>query len=827
MFIIPLAGISQTTFSGSANLTGNLGNNTTEDTEGTIAISSSLQSVSGGNTSFIKYDNLSNYYGVSLSFGSVAIANRMRAQAGVPFSITINTKRKQFGNQTGPYSGVDKIKIRYGIGQNEQVHRYDVDVQNMPNTVIPDANDKLQTFTINHTFAVGRTEAWIVLEVQEPNAANFTTPYYTTIIIPFVIEGPTLAIVDSLGTTTQPQVPYMVLHKPPGDESEAKILSTQKTCRSFEESYEKDVTNSSRGAVKIGTKGSAGIGVTIDYEIYAEIKGGVSSNDLQIRTNSKETCIEVTNEITTTSLANSNGQATNGDLFIGYGMDMVYGLSRRVNIVGNTIVVDTGLVYAPLTTTIREFVLTEDAILADIVLQQTKVNNLGLSDKDRATAQYQIDAWNDVLVANQNNIANASVKLSGTSPIQVSAGPKVLRSYGTDFTQTASIETKKYLEFTTGFEFKVDIGGSGYTLGHEFTSRNTYGNLSSNSSSGSTVFSYSFEDGDNDSPHGIDVFYVDIYRDPMFGSPVFKLATGTRTSCPYEGGEQRDQPKLEIVGAGTSHTATKNNVTLGTPANFKINLCNTSSDQRTYRLGVTPESITSNLLIQANGATNITSSPTGITVPANSCLYNYDIDVIRPNPSNPVALSNLVIEWYAECEPGIKDSIILNAYWATPPPPVLGALPLENNDRYIFLCQGEQNVTLSTICSNATVPHWYTAEVGGLLLGTGSPFVVSNINPNTRTPYYVSCESDDYVSPRLFFGQLFPSLEPTNNNLNLSGYTQFGYYVANETLEVSAFNINRSFLPTAFRAGKSVTLLPGFETLGERAAFSAEIGGCP
>lgn len=819
---IAFPSVSQSVFSGSTNLTGNLGNNATEDTEGTIAISSSLQSVSGGNASFIKYEDYANYYGVSLSFGSVAVANRLRARAGEQFSITINTKRKKFGNQTGPYAGADKIRIRYGIGKNEQTFRYDVDIQNMPNTEIPDPDDKLQTFTINHTFSVGRSEAWIVLEVLEPNAANFVNPYYTTIVIPVVVEGPTEAIVDSLGVTTEPKKPFLVLHQPPGKQSTASIISTQKTCRSYEETYETDETNSARAAVKFGYKGSLGIGVTVDTEIYAQYGGGVSSNDVEIRTKSDETCVEVTNAISTVALATANNAGTKGDLFIGYGIDLVYGVSRNVNIKNNVIIIDTGLVYAPIPGTMRQFVHTKATILEDIKYQTAIMNNLSLSDKDRATAEYQIDTWNKTLQLNETNIAQATANPAGILTIkEFSPGSNESFSGGLDYTSTTSIETKKYFEFNVGFDFLVDIGGSGYSGGYQFTSRSSYGARKSSSSNNGTVIAYDFIDTDLG-----DLFKVGIYRDPMFGTPVFKLLSGSRTSCPFEGGYQLDQPSLEFNGfSGKSRTL--NNITLGTPANVKINICNNSDYERSYVLKVKEESLPSNMTVLANGGANITSSPITLTVPENSCLFNRDVDITRTLPTVPTEINNLVLEWYPDCEPTIKDSLVINANWATPPPPVLGALPLENNNRYIFLCQGEQDVTLSTNCSNGTVPHWYTSEVGGLLEGTGSPYVVSNINPNTRTSYYVSCESDDYISPRVFYGSLFPSLEPTVNNLSLSGFTQFGFYVANETLEVSAFNINRSYLPTAYRAGRSVTLLPGFETLGERAAFTAEIGGCP
>ena len=41
-----------------------------------------------------------------------------------------------------------------------------------------------------------------------------------------------------------------------------------------------------------------------------------------------------------------------------------------------------------------------------------------------------------------------------------------------------------------------------------------------------------------------DQFIIDVYRDPMFGTPYFKLMPGSKTSCPFEGGQQIDAPKL-------------------------------------------------------------------------------------------------------------------------------------------------------------------------------------------------------------------------------------------------------------------------------------------
>jgi hypothetical protein len=47
--------------------------------------------------------------------------------------------------------------------------------------------------------------------------------------------------------------------------------------------------------------------------------------------------------------------------------------------------------------------------------------------------------------------------------------------------------------------------------------------------------------------------------------------------------------------------ATKNNVTLGQAANFKVNLRNNSNEPRTYTLGVKTGSLPNNFEVKANG----------------------------------------------------------------------------------------------------------------------------------------------------------------------------------------------------------------------------------
>lgn len=580
--ISTILGYAQSTWS--SNLAGN---GTAANTNGTVSITSSLQSVDGGNPQFIQYNNFSavtvndisdNYYGVNISginldLSSVPVAKRLRAQAGVPFTITINTSKRKQGSSTLS----DNVRLKYGIGKNEQPYRYDVAEENdgIYGTYTSEGDPITQSFTINHTFDVGRTEAWIVLELYESafifsggfNSIN-TTHYVasTSIVIPIVIEGPTVKFVNVLGTTTQPQTPYMVLHQPPGSQSSTSILSAQKTCRNFEESFQKEAGSSQRGAVKIGYKGSVGIGIELESEFFARFSAGTANNDIEIRTNSNETCVQVTSEISTVNLAIANNAGTNGDLFIGYGIDLEYGISRAVSLQNNVIVVDTGVVYAPVDGTMRQFVFTKAQIISEIAKETATVNNLTLSDKVRATAEFQIDAWNKTLQLNENNIAQAYANTAITG-YTFSQGSNAGGSQGIDYTVSNSIETKKYFESDNGFDFLVEVMGSGYSGGFVWKTSSTFGARKASSSNTGTEISYALQDNDPG-----DLFNVAVHRDPMFGSPVYKILPNSKSSCPHEPDTyQLDKPRIEIIGTSTKQV-NLNNVNIDAPASFLIKL---------------------------------------------------------------------------------------------------------------------------------------------------------------------------------------------------------------------------------------------------------------
>ncbi|MCB0663278.1 MAG: hypothetical protein KDC24_11095, partial [Saprospiraceae bacterium] len=211
-------------------------------------------------------------------------------------------------------------------------------------------------------FPRGTTKGFLLIGVGD-KTGDFDYANYT--VIPYVVEGPTNpgAEVPAIDTVVDPQIPYLVLHAPPGDASSSTFQESKTTCRKFQSSYAEDGSNSANLAVKIGIAGSAGLFVTTNFEFSVTVSAGLQVGDMQVVTTDEQTCITVKEGFSTGALTDPNG---GGDVFIGYGTDLALGLYQILEIDESTCStkLDTGLIYAPVGNP-RNFIYTRKAIEKD------------------------------------------------------------------------------------------------------------------------------------------------------------------------------------------------------------------------------------------------------------------------------------------------------------------------------------------------------------------------------------------------------------------------------------------------------------------------------
>ncbi len=607
-----------------------------------------------------------------------------KAKVGEQVTITIET----FSRDTNIFFGQARLFARtpsgdnianYGLGEYRngnytELSEFDLrfsrlfeigEVQESNNFGQP----RKSTQQIRVTFSRPAEQAWVYLALDEycvqgncDDQINAPKKYYN-LVLPFVVEGIIPEEVPILGTVTDPQLPYLVLHDPPGDGSFTEFQTTETTCRSLETNVATDESNSFNANVKLGVKGSIGLVATVDYEIYAEIRGSGGTGNVQIQSNTKQTCVTITRGFSTSDAPNGS------DVFIGYGMDMNYGVYRTIVVDTNRCQtrIDSALLYAPIPGSVRQFVYTKEGIEADIAaLQRIVADSVGVSPTNRAKiktindAQNQIDAWKQVLQLNEanKNDLNAPALFENIS-FSGGAGP-ISRESSIEITDTRTITTETYIDGAFGLQAVVNVGGSGFSGGYEYKTQKRFGETTAQSGTAAKNVRYTFRDDDAG-----DKFNVDVVRDPMYGTPAFRLKSGTISSCPYEGGYQRDQPKLKHDGE-TTDTLIKQGIPVGSSATFKLDLCNESNEARTYNLKLNAQSNLNGAVVTAAGVPlNGNDLGQTFTVPANSCVQDLVLEVRQLSMISPLAYPNLEIFMYSPCDEDIKSSVFASVYFGT------------------------------------------------------------------------------------------------------------------------------------------------------------------
>ena len=735
---------------------------------------------------------------ITSTFNAIGPGFRFKASAGKPVTISIDIAINSFGEIT------NYISLPGGIGKNEQNNAYDAYI-NIPFTNF--SNDpRIYTYTGTFTFTNARSEAWLVFGFEI--LQNGGLQQYT-MVLPFIVDGvkePNVPLVMNGSVPriiTQPELPVTVLHAPPGDQSYTKFEINKTACQSVENSITEDLANSGNGSVKLGYKGSVGFIAQVDIEAFVEFTGSGTEGNSSVKIKNDETCIS-----STTGFGATPGSGE--DIFLCEGLDYNYAVYEQlfINPAANNYSTYTksGLVMVPVDGTKRLNLFTRTNIIDQIELRRLDTLNTSLPLKQRIDAKNQLNIWKQLITLNDANVANATIPNPDYGLINLNGGaPYLDRTTSVSTNQINTLIVDHYIESNAGLQTVVNIGGSGFSGGYNLRTSKSYGQTNTTTSSNTQIMTMHLEDDDAG-----DLLNINIYRDPMFGTPLFKLQAGSKTSCPYEGGYQRDQPRLEIIGS-SQNSITIPNVTLGTPASFQVKLCNNNTTEaRTYNLGFVSQTNLNDLLISAAGSSG--SQFGSFSVPANSCrVENYDVNIARRFPASGVNFSNLELEFYPACEPSIKSSIIANVSFAAPP----AAVVTTNNTA---VCSGSP-VTLTATCPVNYSINWYTSSTGGFVVASGSSVTV---NPTANTVYYVGCESTNHIPPRVASKLVLVGSPSTVLNLT-SNFTTDSFQIANTTITAN----NKIFSPASvtYKAGSSLTFNPGFEAKSG-SNFMARIGGC-
>ncbi len=248
--------------------------------------------------------------------------------------------------------------------------------------------------------------------VVAPYRRNFTIQFIdkygraaTNFMRPIVVVG--VKPGDATFETVSPQIPYMVLHDPPGDGSVSFWETNTKTESAMKLSVNRNFNQNIWADVKIGVEYD--IGMILSYKLKVNYNVGAFSeiSESVNRANELITTNTVVQKIATSGLPGITGAA--GDVYIGGAMNLIYAVATEVKFITGTCSLTTSreLIVANrgLATT---FYYTDSEIRNGVIPRLKDLKALSTSAVEREDYDDQVANWEDILKKNEDNKKKAA-----------------------------------------------------------------------------------------------------------------------------------------------------------------------------------------------------------------------------------------------------------------------------------------------------------------------------------------------------------------------------------------------------------------------------------
>ena len=467
------------------------------------------------------------------------------------------------------------------------------------------ANADTLYYRLNNTPSLPMVDSFFV-----PGSPNTTAPFRKKFEVHYVDKfgrkaTPIVKTATVLGVfnptqsyiTAFPEVPYLILHAPPGDKSYSYWTQNNSIETATKFSVLKDTTKDSFFNVSVGPKFSFEVG-----PISIEAAAIATFSTTRLHTVTKTDEEELIQKTTTTTNFTTNKSdvinGTSGDVYIGGALNYILGNSITVDFIEGApgCKIDTASKLSMAPESFRtEFTYAEDHIVNVIIPLQQKLADQTTDAVKKAAAINQIKIWQQVIDNNTRQKKNAQFRINRS----FSSGASI------DESQTSNLSAVNTITYdvTTGSnlasELGLAVGGLGVSGGAVITMRQTTGEATVTNKTKETTMGYHLEENDPG-----DYYSVDIKKDPVYGTPVFALVAGTSSCPPEEGAQNRDMPQI------ASGDQIFNDLKTDSIFNFVINLTNKSEsgEARFYNLsvdGTTGEG----LVVSSSSSSNLRSVP--------------------------------------------------------------------------------------------------------------------------------------------------------------------------------------------------------------------------
>lgn len=620
---------------------------------------------------------------VSVTFSSNNVAlgctPEMVMGQSIPFSWYQNILNQEYKwNTVAPNTAVEiTIEFEFETGEIFEPtlfpfhNEISVDYNGISQTIALEVDDNFVSPSMSCTFTIDTGDPIF----EEPYSRGLDIVFWDrnnifddafTMATQFFIPGDRM-INNPLWTTTAPSTPQLILRDPPGDGSFTEIIQGDETCHGHAVSVATDESTEVWASVKLGVSGEVGLLYSSTVDTYLEVSGGLEMGLVHTTVDESKMCISVENNYST-SIEDPIFEANSGDLYIGSAITYAYGVFESVYLESCNLYQDRQLAFLPVSSS--DFFIYPESYILNTIIPDLEANLASLTpDTDPyIQAEDNLEVWEQYIQLNAEIKAEA---FANQTPVPKSwtAQSAETETVSTLTSEMREVEYNMYIDQNVAIEVGIYAGNNGGSAGARIRSKTSKGSTNSSSNQHETTISYTFADDDVISSENLDsdVFSVDIYKDPTFGTPIFKLnEENTATSCPYEGGYQMHNPEITFE-SNNSDDLTILDIPNGDSYTFEVDICNDSDFAREYFIKVPLESNLNGLQVSLAGTPiNVSDGITTNIIPANTCLEDADVTITQTNGSEVLDYEDIQIVMFTPCQPSFAPTtsiVTFDAYF--------------------------------------------------------------------------------------------------------------------------------------------------------------------
>ena len=378
--------------------------------------------------------------------------------------------------------------------------------------------------------------------------------------------------------TVSPQIPLLILHDPPGDQSFATFKSTETFETVLRTSSKKAGLDGVWETSKIGAEFSVSTGAVVSFgvnnAVWGSIGGELETTKTDVSLEESLISISSTDAYSTSAEQDIFIMGDPGDVYVGGAINFKYALTDIVGFDYEVCEVDTSVNLAVNPENIATtFIKTGHGIRNTI----TELKNLMQVHPDSVNYyQNQINVWESTLASNADRkqmVIDAGRTGQFYDANYTIDGGGISKTHETTSTTSSTNSTEFWLEIdrATSYELGIEVAGTGLQGGFYHQFKTETGESADTTETQDFTVSYTIKDDDTN-----DDISFDVYEDPVYKTPIFDVYSST-TSCPFEGMDPLDK---FVVTATSSQSVS--NVQPGEAAEFFFTVTNTGTKIRDY-----------------------------------------------------------------------------------------------------------------------------------------------------------------------------------------------------------------------------------------------------